>query len=252
MGDGCSRTGRRGLDEPAPFLLTDQVLGAVEARLSAPRAAGAQATLAGQALPSWDGGGKTAADPGSQSGAGGDANASDRALGARDRDAMTAIRDWMAHAGTDRSGSRASDPWAEGPEDRERSRALTGRDFVTGTSFALTGGSAEGGRVRGAVGPGRDHPLRRTRGRSHARRRGDDRADGRGLGVGPRIAALDGGAGGGPCPGHGRLSRGRRLRGGELRGRGRGDADRRVALCRADADRPALGLGRRRATARAR
>ena len=58
---------------------------------------------------------------------------------------MTAIRDWMAHAGTDRSGSGASDPWAEGREDRERSRALTGRDFVTGTSFALTGGSAEAG-----------------------------------------------------------------------------------------------------------
>ena len=33
----------------------------------------------------------------------------------------------------------------ENPADRERSRALTGRDFLTGTSFALTGGSVEAG-----------------------------------------------------------------------------------------------------------
>ena len=129
--------------------VTDQVLDAVEARLAAPRTPGAQATLAGQALPSWDGDAKAAADPGTGSGA----SASERALAARDRDAMTAIRDWMAHAGTDRPGSRigvrdrsgASDPWGEGPDGRERSRALTGRDFLTGTSFALTGGSAEAG-----------------------------------------------------------------------------------------------------------
>ena len=89
--------------------VTDQVLDAVEERLAAPRTAGARATLAGQALPSWD------------------------------REAMTAIRDWMAHAGSD--PARIGDD----PEDRERSRALTGRDFVTGTSFALTGGSAEAG-----------------------------------------------------------------------------------------------------------
>ena len=141
--------------------VTDQVLDAVGERLAAPRAAGAQATLAGQALPSWDGSGKAAADPGTGSGAGGDATAandnpgsgsgagdnaaSERALAARDRDAMTAIRDWMARSGADRPGAGASDPWGEGPEDRERSRALTGRDFLTGTSFALTGGSAEAG-----------------------------------------------------------------------------------------------------------
>ena len=141
--------------------VTDQVLDAVEERLAAPRRPGAQATLAGQALPSWDGSGKAAADPGTGSGAGGDATAandnpgsgsgagdnaaSERALAARDRDAMTAIRDWMARSGADRPGAGASDPWGEGPEDRERSRALTGRDFLTGTSFALTGGSAEAG-----------------------------------------------------------------------------------------------------------
>ena len=105
--------------------VTDQVLEAVEARLSAPRTAGARATLAGQALPSWD----DAND-----------NASERALDARDRGAMAAIRDWMAHAG-------ANGEWrapGEGPEGVQ-SRALTGRDFLTGTSFALTGGSAEAG-----------------------------------------------------------------------------------------------------------
>ena len=129
--------------------VTDQVLGAVEARLSAPRAAGARATLAGQALPSWDAANDdatAAADPGTGSGAG----VSERGLAARDRDAMTAIRDWMARAGTDGSGAGANgsgaDAWrGEGRDDRTRSRALTGRDFLTGTSFALTGGSAEAG-----------------------------------------------------------------------------------------------------------
>ena len=123
--------------------VTDQVLDAVEARLAAPRTPGAQATLAGQALPSWDGSGKAAANIGSQSGAGpgtgSGAGASERALAGRDREAMTAIRDWMAHAGSD--PARIGDD----PEDRERSRALTGRDFLTGTSFALTGGSVEAG-----------------------------------------------------------------------------------------------------------
>ena len=89
--------------------VTDQVLDVVEARLAAPRAAGARVRLAGQALLSWDGGGKTAAGDD----ASGD-NASERGLRAeaRDRDAMTAIRDWMAHAGA--TGDRRGD----GPDDR--------------------------------------------------------------------------------------------------------------------------------------
>ena len=111
--------------------VTDQVLEAVEARLDAPRTAGARATLAGQALPSWDGANDTA-----KAAAGDNADASDR-------EAMTAIRDWMAHAGADGE-------WRAPGEDAQRadlvqSRALTGRDFLTGTSFALTGGSAEAG-----------------------------------------------------------------------------------------------------------
>ena len=116
--------------------VTDQVLEAVEARLAAPRAAGGWARLAGQALPSWDGGNdnaKTAAGDNARD------NASDLALAARDREAMTALRDWMAHAG-------ANDEWRGDVSDgRVQSRGLTGRDLVTGTSFALTGGSAEAG-----------------------------------------------------------------------------------------------------------
>ena len=111
--------------------VTDQVLEAVEARLTAPRVAGARATLAGQALASWDGGGKAVASVRN--------NASERALDPRDRGAMTALRDWMAHAGE--NGEWRGDVSAG----RVQSRELTGRDFLTGTSFALTGGSAEAG-----------------------------------------------------------------------------------------------------------
>ena len=83
--------------------VTGQVLDAVESRLNAPRQAGAQASLAGQALASGRGGDAGGVDPAAMFGAG--------------------------------------DAAAREPE----SRALTGRDFVTGTSFTLTGGSSEGG-----------------------------------------------------------------------------------------------------------
>ena len=124
--------------------VTDQVLEAVEARLAAPRAAGGWARLAGQALPSWDGGNdnaKTAAD--AKDNADARESASDRTLAARDREAMTAIRDWMAHAGAD--GAWRAQGEGSQRADLVQSRALTGRDFLTGTSFALTGGSAEAG-----------------------------------------------------------------------------------------------------------
>ncbi len=120
--------------------VTDQVLSVVEARLAAPRTAGARATLAGQALPSWDD-----ANDNAKAAAGDNADASDRALraDARDREAMTAIRDWMAHAGAD--GAWRAPGEGSQRADLVQSRALTGRDFLTGTSFALTGGSAEAG-----------------------------------------------------------------------------------------------------------
>ena len=122
--------------------VTDQVLEAVEARLNAPRVEGARATLAGQALSSWDGSGRTAVNDNAKTAANGndDDHASDRTLAARDREAMAAIGDWMAHAGAPDEGWRAASAVGRG---EVQSRALTGRDFLTGTSFALTGGSAE-------------------------------------------------------------------------------------------------------------
>ena len=105
--------------------VTGHVLDAVEARLEAPRAAGGQATLAGQALPSWND----------------DDGASGSAAGANDAGAE-AIRSWLAGAGAD---ERDGGAYGEDGRARFESRGLTGREFVTGTSFALTGGSAEGG-----------------------------------------------------------------------------------------------------------
>ena len=101
--------------------VTDQVLDAVAGRLAAPRAAGLRATFAGQALPFWEeGGGKAAAND----------DASDRA-------AMAALREWMAPGGA--NGERRGD----GAGGRAGWRALSGRELVTGTSFALTGAAAE-------------------------------------------------------------------------------------------------------------
>ena len=119
--------------------VTGHVLDAVEARLEAPRAAGGQATLAGQALPSWN-------DDGGASGSAAAANDAGAPHGAPGIDAADraaeAIRTWLAGA-----GAHGRDGGAYGEDGRARfeSRGLTGREFVTGTSFALTGGSAEGG-----------------------------------------------------------------------------------------------------------
>ena len=76
--------------------VTDQVLDAVEGPArGAAQATGARATLAGQALPFRDDAANDAT-----AAANADANASDRALraDARDREAMTVLRDWMAQA----------------------------------------------------------------------------------------------------------------------------------------------------------
>ena len=114
--------------------VTGQVLEAVEARLTGARTAGAEAMLAGQALPSW----RAGADPGSEAGAGG---ARERTSLAGNRDAADTLRDWMTRAGAGASGG----VFGAGGGPEARARALTGRDLVTGTSFALTGGTAEGG-----------------------------------------------------------------------------------------------------------
>ena len=117
--------------------VTGQVLEAVEARLAAPREAGAQMSLAGQALPSLQGG-----DAAGNDGAG----AAERE-DAEARERLASMTAWLAQTGPDAGpGSGAGfGPAFDGTGREPESRALTGRDFVTGTSFALTGGSAEGG-----------------------------------------------------------------------------------------------------------
>ena len=99
--------------------VAEQVLDAVEGRLEAPRAAGVEASVAGQRL----------------GGAGPSDEASDEALERREaEDAMTALADWL-------QGETAAEEGSQGFE----TRAVTERDILLGSSFALTGGSAESG-----------------------------------------------------------------------------------------------------------
>ena len=94
--------------------VADQVLDAVEDRMTAPRAPGASLTIAGQRI-------------------GGGASPDVEALEARESEAgLEALSDWLrGEAGDERPALG--------------SRELTGRDLLTGTSFALAGGTAEGG-----------------------------------------------------------------------------------------------------------
>ena len=122
--------------------VTDQVLDAVEARLAAPRSAGAEAALAGQALPSWT--------PGAESGANdnNDNDAPERASLAGAQDMADATRRWMRHAGAEDKELMASfGGFGDDSKPGFESRALAQRDLVIGTSFALTaqsGGSGGG------------------------------------------------------------------------------------------------------------
>ena len=112
--------------------VADQVLDGVRGRLAAPeRRAGFAGRLAGEALPSWSAG--TDEADGAAEGA-----TDGRALhGTGERDAAAALGRWMAGAdGREAFGSRDAG-----------SRAVTGRELLTGTSFALTGETAEGGTV---------------------------------------------------------------------------------------------------------
>ena len=121
--------------------VTDQVVDAVTGRLEAPRRAGASATLAGQALQSWTPGDWAAP------GAANDDGQPDRASFAEAHDAPAAMRRWMALAGPEQEHDAAG----------FESRALTQRDFVTGTSFALSGaGRGCRRRFRLDLGPGGD------------------------------------------------------------------------------------------------
>ena len=115
--------------------VAEQVIEAVEGRFDAPRTPGTEVTLAGQALR-----GTSAEEV--------------EALEEREAEArLEALSRWLT--GDD----------DETDEETAHSRALTGRDFLYGTSFALTGGTAEGGFAsvwgRGAVShfDGRDGDL---------------------------------------------------------------------------------------------
>ena len=111
--------------------VTDQVVDAVTGRLEAPRRAGTSATLAGQALQSWTPGDWAAP------GAANDDGQPDRASFAEARNAAAAMGRWMVYAGPEQGNGAAG----------FESRALTQRDFVSGTSFALSAqaGGAGGG-----------------------------------------------------------------------------------------------------------
>ena len=96
--------------------VAEQVLEAVEGRIAASRAPGVEATLAGQAL-------------------GGASEEERAALEEREAEMrLEALSDWL-RSETD----EAHAPPGQGV------RALTGGELLTGTSFALTGGTADGG-----------------------------------------------------------------------------------------------------------
>ncbi len=103
--------------------VTSQVVDVVEARLAAPRSPGRQVTLAGHALPSWDG------------------EAANSSSGGASRDAEEALRNWLVQAGANESGQYDN---GYGGERGVESRALSEREMVAGTSFALTRDAAGG------------------------------------------------------------------------------------------------------------
>ena len=182
--------------------VAEQVLDAVEGRLEAPRAAGVEASLAGQRL--------------------GGAGPSEEALERREAEsAMTALADWL----------RGETSEEEGPQGFG-TRAVSGRELLLGSSFALTGGSAEtgfGALWGRACGVG----LRRARRRPHRRRRGDVGDGGRGLDARSR----DGGSCARAQPRRGQLPLARRRRRGGIH------ADRGLPLRPLRAERAGLCCG---------
>ena len=104
--------------------VAEQVVDGVQARLEAPRAAGAEATLGGQALPSWTSGSGSGASAGTSGFATGGFEGEDAAR----RDAERLSR-WLA--GTDE-------------EKADETRSMTASEVLAQTSFSVTAG-AEGG-----------------------------------------------------------------------------------------------------------
>ena len=125
--------------------VAEQVLDAVKDRLRAAPRAGVEAALAGEALPSWDGGSR----PGARDGPGSGEDARDAASLAKAEDAraqagLATLTDWLPGDRRDDPGSWSGAGSGDGRRATLRSRAVTGRDFLTGTSFALTAEAAGG------------------------------------------------------------------------------------------------------------
>ncbi len=122
--------------------VAEQVIEAVEGRFSANRTAGVEMTLAGERIGL---SGSAPEGPGSGSGAGADAR-STAAEEAEARSRLATMTQWLR--GTEENAD-------EGRRAGYRSRAVTPRDLLTGSSFALTGEAKAGGAVslwgRGAV-----------------------------------------------------------------------------------------------------
>ena len=120
--------------------VAEQVLDAVEDRLRAPPRTGGEVRLAGEALPSWDSGSQSGSQSVSSGEDAGDAAALAKVESARSQAELAALTDWLRDD---------SDPWSgadsgDGRRDTLRSRGVTSRDFLTGTSFAMTEEAAGG------------------------------------------------------------------------------------------------------------
>ncbi len=120
--------------------VAEQVIDAVEGRFAASRRPGVEMRLAGRAV--GGSGADAPEDPGSGAGAGGDTRAT-LAADAEARSSLAAMSKWL-------QGSAREDG-QDGRRAGYESRAVTGRDLLTGTSFALTGEAGGAGASAGTV-----------------------------------------------------------------------------------------------------
>ena len=131
--------------------VAEQVIGAVEGRFSSGRTAGAEMTLAGERI--------GLSGPGSGSGAGAAPEDDDAreaaAADAEARSRLEAMTTWLRGDSGQGPGSSSGAGGEDGTRAGFKSRAVTGRDLLTGSSFALTAETNAGGTVslwgRGAV-----------------------------------------------------------------------------------------------------
>ena len=131
--------------------VAEQVIGAVEGRFSSGRTAGAEMTLAGERI--------GLSGPGSGSGAGAAPEDDDAreaaAADAEARSRLEAMTTWLRGDSGQGPGSSSGAGGEDGTRAGFKSRAVTGRDLLTGSSFALTAEANAGGTVslwgRGAV-----------------------------------------------------------------------------------------------------